>query len=347
MVIFTIQYILHQKVEMKRLLLVFGFIGAAASLSSKGLPVDAVEDHNDGQVKARTLWFRRPKPPSKTSSTTKITTVTGFAEKAVVFSCATPESELTIAAAPKVVHTMDDGSKSTVYFGYRQASSINKNPIIALFKNGQQLWCREDYETSGADGVSMGGMWNMEITTTTETSNGAGGWLAKLFGSSKSTSTTTTRTVSQPTLYAVFTVDGTQDTPDVDFRRFTGLGWLKSYGKGGGPKVTVILQVDAATGNAQRGTFVRAELDNGNANSLVVNNLSLDSCTTASSSSNNQTSLVVHATSYYLPLRADTTRFALADCAPDTDSPFDYTLTLSSDLTQAKAAACRLESPKC
>jgi hypothetical protein len=256
-----------------------------------------------------------------------------------VFSCATPESELT--AAPKVVHTMDDGSKSTVYFGYRQASSINKNPIIALFKNGQQVWCREDYETSGADGVSMGGLWNMEITTTTETSSGAGGWLAKLFGSAKSSSSTTTKTVSQPTLYAVFTVDGTQDTPDVDFRRFTGPGWLSSYGKGGGPKVTVILQVDVATGTAQRGTFVRAELDNGNANSLVVNNLSLDSCTA------NNTSLVVHATSYYLPLRADRTRFALADCAPDTDSPFDYTLTLSSDLTQAKSAACRLESPKC
>jgi hypothetical protein len=332
---------------MKWLLLVFGFIGVVASLSSNRQPVDAVKDRDDARVEARILWFRRPKQrePTQTSSI-KVKPVTGFVEKAVVFSCATPESELT--NAPKVVHTMDDGSKNTVYFGYRQASSINKNPNIALFKNGQQVWCREDYETSGADGVSMGGLWNMEITTTTETtSSGSAGWWAKLFGSSKSSSTITTKTVSQPSLYAVFTVDGTQDTPDVDFRRFTGQAWLKSYGKGGGPKVAVILQLDAATGNAQRGTFVRAELDNGNANSLVINNLSLDSCTSSSSSSSSNTSLVVHATSYYLPLRADTTRFALADCAPDTDSPFDYTLTLSSDLTQAKSAACRLEIPKC
>jgi hypothetical protein len=64
------------------------------------------------------------------------------------------------------------------------------------------------------------------------------------------------------TLYVVCTVDGGGSGFDAHVD-----GWQDSYGMGGGPKVSVLLAVDAATGEPTHGTYVISKLSNGNTNS--------------------------------------------------------------------------------
>lgn len=178
---------------------------------------------------------------------------------------------------------------TSIYIGYTQASSINKNPIIASYTNGVRNWVRTDYETTGADGAGRGLL-----------SDGAG------------------------RLYAVFTTDGTQGTPSQDYRRFTGSGWLPTYGPGGGPTVSVLLRLNPKTGAGivGAGTFIRANLQsNGRTNTLRPTGLNFFG-----------DQVVFLGSSFYAPLGTD--RKPMTQTTPG-GSPFQYRAVFNANLTQA------------
>ncbi|AFZ02401.1 hypothetical protein [Calothrix sp. PCC 6303] len=154
---------------------------------------------------------------------------------AVAFSCNDTEATIKNKRAKGITF----GTKS-IYIGYRQVTSKNKNPILISFQNSVRQWCREDYEVTGDDGTGYGLIWD-----------GANN------------------------LYGVFSATGTQGTPSQDFRRFATFGWLPTYGSGGGPKVSIIAKIDPANGNVSHATFVTALLSTGKSNSLTVENLKL------------------------------------------------------------------------
>ncbi|QIR41043.1 hypothetical protein HCG51_33100 [Tolypothrix sp. PCC 7910] len=161
------------------------------------------------------------------------TTVPSSIGNSVPFTCGDSEATIKAKNGPKVIF----GTK-TIYIGYRQVSSTNKNPRIILFNNGVKQWCRDDYETTGDDGSGYGLLWD-------------GGSV----------------------LYGVFSATGSQ--PGNDFRRFATGRWLTSYGSGGGPKVAVIAKINPSNGDVNYATFLTAQRpSDGKTNSLVVNQLS-------------------------------------------------------------------------
>lgn len=184
---------------------------------------------------------------------------------------------------------------STIYIGTNQVSSINQDPIIIRFNNnGIMMWCQTKYEVSGADSRGIGLLWG-------------GGYHNR-----------------KQRLYAIFTTDGTQGTTiEDDFRRYTINGWLNSYGQGGGPKVSVILQINPNNGNGIHGTFLRAELENGNTNTLVVKDIKFIS---------RNTKLQISADSYFYPLQSNRSRYTNVsnDCTK-ASSPFDYNIIFNLD----------------
>ncbi|OAB63033.1 hypothetical protein AY599_00395 [Leptolyngbya valderiana BDU 20041] len=195
------------------------------------------------------------------------------------------DSEATIAATSAQRLTI---GTQTLYIGTHQASSINQNPIIASFdsSNPSNNWIRTDYEATGADGRGYGLFWN---------------------GSN---------------LYAVFSTDGTQGTSSQDWRRASGSAtqnWLKSYGAGGGAKVSVIGQIDLATGELQSAAYLSALLSSGNSNTLTITDVT----------TNGSGNLVVSARSFFNPRNPDGS--AMTQVGSDS-SPFDYTLEISPDL---------------
>ncbi|MBD2560754.1 MULTISPECIES: hypothetical protein [Nostoc] len=160
-------------------------------------------------------------------------TVNSSIGNAVTFSC--NDSEATIKA--KNGAKVSSGTTS-IYIGYQQVSSNNKNPVTIRFNNGIKSWCRSDYETTNDDGTGYGLYWN-------------GG----------------------DVLYGVYSSTGSQIGND--FRRFATGRWLSSYGSGGGPRVAVIARINPANGQVNYATFLTAKkADNGQTNSLVVNKLS-------------------------------------------------------------------------
>ncbi|ADH98349.1 hypothetical protein [Salisediminibacterium selenitireducens] len=129
------------------------------------------------------------------------------------------------------------------------------------------------------------------------------------------------------TLYGVFSATGTQGSSDLDYRRYTSAGWLSSYGQGGGAKAVVILKIDPEDASVSGGTFLYSRLQNGNTNSMQVTGLHLQG-----------DELVVNANSWFSPL--DVNR-SLIDVSGLGGSPFDYTITFSGDLKQARSAEVR------
>lgn len=220
------------------------------------------------------------------------TGVSSIQNNAVIFTCS--DSEQTIKS--KNAANIRYGTSSTIYIGTNQVTGINQDPILIRFDtNGTMLWCQTTIEITGADGRGIG----------------------LLYGYDR--------------LYAIFTTDGTQGATTEDFRRYTTNGWFTSYGQGGGPKVSVILQIDPNTGLGIKGTFLRAQLDNGNANTLVVTGIQYESSTT----------IKVSADSYFSPIKADKTRYNpnAGECSK-TSSPFPYKVTLDVNLTTALATSC-------
>jgi hypothetical protein len=161
------------------------------------------------------------------------TTTQSSIGRGVTFTCSDSEATIKAKNGPKV----SIGGK-TIYIGYQQVSSVNKNPRIIRFDNGVKKWCRSDYETTLDDGTGYGLLWD-------------GGNV----------------------LYGVFSSTGSQ--VGLDFRRFAQGRWLNSYGSGGGAKVAVIARINPTNGNVYYATFVTAKKpSDGKTNSLVVTGLS-------------------------------------------------------------------------
>ncbi|MHC5614935.1 MAG: hypothetical protein ACYTXA_29145 [Nostoc sp.] len=152
---------------------------------------------------------------------------------AVTFSCNDSEATIKTKNGPKVKN-----GNTTIYIGYQQVSSNNKNPVTIRFNNGIKTWCRSDYETTNDDGTGYGLYWD-----------------------------------GNNVLYGIYSSTGSQTGND--FRRFATGRWLSSYGSGGGPKVAVIARINPANGEVNYATFLSAKKPtDGKTNSLVVNNLS-------------------------------------------------------------------------
>ena len=146
----------------------------------------------------------------------------------VVFTCTDSEATIRAKNGPRAVF-----GNSSIYIGYQQVSSKNKDPRMIRFDNGIATWCRSDYETTGDDNTGHGLFWD-----------GAG------------------------TLFGVFSATGTQTGND--FRRFSIGRWLPSYGSGGGPRVAIIAKVNPTNGDVIYSTYLSARLSDGRSNSLVV-----------------------------------------------------------------------------
>lgn len=199
-------------------------------------------------------------------------------DSAVTFSC--QDSEQTLIA--NNVTSVRFGRKA-LYIGYRQVSGNNQNPIMARFDKGVLTWCREDYETSGDDGRGYGILWN-----------------------------------GRSQLYVVFSATGTQGDSSLDYRRFTSSGWLTSYGQGGGGRVSVLAQIEPATGEPTRGSFVTAVLSSGNSNTLVPTKLAF-----------RKNKVFFYGDSYYSPRRPDKTAMTC-----EGSSPFASVFQFSRDLSR-------------
>ena len=208
----------------------------------------------------------------------------------------------------------------TLFFGTEQVTSVNQNPIMAMFDTDSQqlVWCYNTYETAGADGRAIGALHAL---------------LSSAVGNDEA-------------LYIVLTIDGTQGTSAEDVRRFTNDGWIPSYGNGGGSKVSVVAQINTTTGAPITGTFLKSQLPStGKTNSLVVTQLAYERNCNGSMAPTDGASfqLRIQAEAYYLPMSADgSTPLNETDCYPDRDSPFNYTVTLPPSLTEAYTADCRI-----
>ncbi len=180
-------------------------------------------------------------------------------------------------------------SDSITYFaiGYRQVTANNQDPILMRFDNGSLTWARTDYENTGDDGTGRGLIYDP----------------------------------NKKMLHVVFTATGTQ--AGTNYTQFTSNGWLSSYGQGGGAKVVILARIDPTNGNPLAGTYVKAVLSNGNANTVQATGLSYS----------NQ-GITLQSNSFFSPLKMDKTRF---NCQGS--SPFPYTITFDLDLKNALEAS--------
>lgn len=216
-------------------------------------------------------------------------------KNAVTFGINDSEAAIAAKNGPKVTI-----GTTTVYIGYRQVTSANKDPILVSFNNGVRRWVRTDYETTNDDGTGTGLAWD---------------------GSN---------------LYAVFTSTGTQ--PGNGYSRFTGSGWLRGYtdgspGGGGGSRVSILAKVDLATGNIQNATYLTARNDrrtvsvaDDRTNSLTVKGLRFSGGT-----------VTVQADSTYAPRRPDKTSMTqrVGGGALSANSSYNYEVVLAGNLGSA------------
>ncbi|MBB3696589.1 hypothetical protein KMW28_23850 [Flammeovirga yaeyamensis] len=128
---------------------------------------------------------------------------------------------------------------------------------------------------------------------------------------------------SQNNLYAVFSCTGTQGEESTDFRRFAKDGWLTSYGQGGGKKIAIIAKINVNSGDVEYATYLHGELSNGNSNSISVTSLDFDA----------ENNIIVGANAWFSPRRIDRVKM---ECSGD--SPFDYSITFTENLSTALSA---------
>ncbi|MEB3341398.1 DUF4347 domain-containing protein [Okeania sp.] len=209
----------------------------------------------------------------------------------IKFTPSNTEAEIAAQGGPSI-----EIGTQTIYIGTWQKSSNNQDPIIASFDdtNPDNNWLRTDYETTGADGRGQGLFWDGDD------------------------------------LYVVFTTDGTQGDASEDFRRAASdatQSWLRSYGQGGGRKVSVVARIDEVTGEMTDAAFFSALLSSGDSNTLTVTDLYINS-------GNN---LVVEASSFFSPRNPDGSRMTQVDT--NLGSPFDYTLEITQSLDEVISTA--------
>jgi hypothetical protein len=119
-------------------------------------------------------------------------------------------------------------------------------------------------------------------------------------------------------IYAVFSVDGGSN----DFNFGADNGWINSYGSGGGPKASVVSKINPANGDPITGSFITAKLANGNTNTAMITSIGY----------NPDESIELSVNSFFCPLDINKNPI---DCSQFGSSPFDWRLTLNSDLTAA------------
>ncbi|NJL01890.1 MAG: hypothetical protein HC838_10660 [Spirulinaceae cyanobacterium RM2_2_10] len=184
----------------------------------------------------------------------------------------------------------------TIFIGTQQVSGINQNPFAISFLGDTVQWFVDDYETGGPDGRGVGIVWD-----------------------------------GSDSFYSAFTVDGGGS----GLEDLTSNGWLSSYGSGGGPKVTVLAKLSAATGLQGAdldgmGTFVYSvRQSDGQTNTLTPvtpTGLSLDDAG----------NVVLNADSFFAPLGIDKTNMTEVDISGG--SPFDYWIAFDPTLETALGA---------
>lgn len=176
------------------------------------------------------FWLASESFTSRTTNAAPIASV----GRSVAFNCSDSEATIKAKGGPVVRF-----GTASIYIGYQQVSSINKDPRMIRFDNGRRTWCKSDYEVTGDDGSGYGLIWD-------------GGSL----------------------LYGVFGSNGTQGTSSQDFRRFATTGWMTSYGQGGGRKVAILARINPATGTVANATYLSGQLSNGDSNSVTATGLS-------------------------------------------------------------------------
>ena len=213
------------------------------------------------------------------------TPVASVKESSTVLAPDMSLSEVLTSGAPVI------SPDSNTYFaiGYQQVSANNQDPILMRFDNGSMTWAKTDYETSGDDGTGRGLIYDP----------------------------------SENMLFAIFTTTGTQGNSSEDYRRFTESGWLTSYGQGGGARVVVLVRIDPSNGNPISGTFVTAELSNGNTNTVTATGLSFTT-----------KGILLDANSFFSPRKIDKRTF---ECQGS--SPFNYSIEFNLDLSTALSAS--------
>ncbi|WP_204138043.1 PEP-CTERM sorting domain-containing protein [Halomicronema sp. CCY15110] len=125
-------------------------------------------------------------------------------------------------------------------------------------------------------------------------------------------------------LYGVFTADGGSQGTET-FGQATQGGWLSGYGAGGGAAVSVLLKLNPNTGDSEAGTFIRSALSSGNTNTVRPTGLDFV---------DNQ--VVFFGDSFFAPVDINGQRFD--DLAPGFNTPFEYRVVLTTDLSQATRA---------
>jgi hypothetical protein len=126
---------------------------------------------------------------------------------------------------------------TNIYIGTYQKNPNDQDPIIASITNGALDWIRADYDQSDPDGRGEGLVWD------TDNNN----------------------------LYGVFTIAGGSNQNVNKFTDFTTSdSWQSGYGAGGGAPVSVLLKLnpDDGSGIVGNATYVRAQVNAGNTNTL-------------------------------------------------------------------------------
>lgn len=123
--------------------------------------------------------------------------------------------------------------------GFNQGNN-NQNPfVVKKNANGNEIW-RHIYESTGVDGratlVSLGANDQPWVVFTMDGGSNDGGYITR---------------------------------KHVESDAFSGV-YMNSYGRGGGPKVSIITQLDPNSGKIIKGSFITARLNSGNTNSLSI-----------------------------------------------------------------------------
>ncbi|WP_194976740.1 hypothetical protein [Aquiflexum lacus] len=140
---------------------------------------------------------------------------------------------------------VNDNLGNTYKIGYDQVSSINQDPYIQKTNsNGETVW-RIRYEETPVDGRG------------------------------------TIIAFADEKLLAVFTLDGgSTDNKYLTKHHvldgaFSGV-FQSGYERGGGPKVSILSEIDPESGKIKKGSFVTARLTNGNTNSLSIKEIGMN-----------------------------------------------------------------------
>lgn len=162
-------------------------------------------------------------------------------KKLIVSATATSSDTLGLVA----LNAVADASGNVYTIGFDQVSSNNQDPFIRKEDSGGNLIWKLNYESTGVDGRGT----NIFI-------DGSGN------------------------IWATFTVDGGSNSNDyitqkeVEAGAFTSV-YANSYGSGGGPKATILAQINPTTGKIIKGTFLTARLTSGKTNTLRIKKIGI------------------------------------------------------------------------